>query len=36
MGKGIRYSDKFKQEAVNQVAVHGYSVKGISLYSCAT
>ncbi len=26
MGKGIRYSDEFKQEAVNQVVVHGYSV----------
>ena len=26
MGKGIRYSDEFKQEAVNQVVIHGYSV----------
>lgn len=26
MGKGIRYSDEFKQEAVNQVALHGYRV----------
>ena len=26
MPKGIRYSDEFKQEAVNQVVVHGYSV----------
>ncbi|MBU2709417.1 transposase [Zooshikella marina] len=26
MGKGIRYSGEFKQEAVNQVVVHGYSV----------
>ena len=26
MGKGIRYSDKFKQEAVNQVVLHGYKV----------
>ncbi|MFT7659028.1 MAG: transposase, partial [Gammaproteobacteria bacterium] len=25
MGKGIRYTDEFKQEAVNQVVVHGYS-----------
>jgi transposase len=24
MGKGIRYTDEFKQEAVNQVVVHGY------------
>ncbi len=30
MGKGIRYSDEFKQEAVNQVVVHGYSVNEIS------
>ena len=29
MGKGIRYSDEFKQEAVNQVAVHGYSVNDV-------
>ena len=26
MAKGIRYTDEFKQEAVNQVVVHGYSV----------
>ena len=26
MAKGIRYSDEFKQEAVNQVVIHGYSV----------
>ena len=26
MGKGIRYTDEFKQEAVNQVVVHGYRV----------
>ena len=30
MGKGIRYSDEFKQEAVNQVSVHGYSVADVS------
>tara|TARA_R110002020_G_C16310165_1_gene773790 strand:+ start:3722 stop:4072 length:351 start_codon:yes stop_codon:yes gene_type:complete len=30
MGKGIRYSDEFKQEAVNQVAVHGYSVNDVA------
>ena len=30
MGKGIRYSDEFKQEAVNQVVVHGYSVNEVS------
>jgi len=30
MGKGIRYSDEFKQEAVNQVVVHGYSVLEVS------
>ena len=30
MGKGIRYSDEFKQEAVNQVVVHGYSVMDVS------
>ena len=24
MGKGIRYTDEFKQEAVNQVIVHGF------------
>lgn len=29
MGKGIRYSDEFKQEAVNQVVVHGYSVADV-------
>ena len=26
MGKGIRYTDKFRQEAVNQVVIHGYPV----------
>ena len=30
MGKGIRYSAEFKQEAVNQVVVHGYSVLEVS------
>lgn len=30
MGKGIRYSDEFKQEAVNHVAVHGYSVNDVA------
>jgi Transposase. len=30
MGKGIRYSDEFKQEAVNQVSVHDYSVAEVS------
>lgn len=30
MGKGIRYSDEFKQEAVNQVVIHSYSVLDVS------
>ncbi|RDH41882.1 transposase [Zooshikella ganghwensis] len=30
MGKGIRYSGEFKQEAVNQVVVHGYSVSEVA------
>ena len=30
MGTGIRYSDEFKQEAVNQVVIHGYSVSDVS------
>ena len=30
MGKGIRYTDEFKQETVNQVVVHGYSVAQVS------
>ncbi len=30
MGRGIRYSDEFKQEAVNQVVVHGYPVLEVS------
>ncbi len=29
MGKGIRYTDEFKQEAVNQVVVHGYPVSEV-------
>jgi len=42
MGKGIRYSDEFKQEAVNQVVIHGYLVAdvadrlGISTRACTT
>ncbi len=30
MSKGIRCSDEFKQEAVNQVVVHGYSVADVA------
>ncbi len=30
MGTGIRYTDEFKQEAVNQVVKHGYSVSDVS------
>ncbi len=30
MGTGIRYTDEFKQEAVNQVVVHGYGVIEVS------
>jgi transposase len=30
MGKGTRYNDEFKQEAVNQVVLHGYSVADVS------
>ncbi len=30
MGKGIRYTDEFKQEAVNQVVIHGYPVSEVS------
>ena len=30
MGKGIRYSDEFKQEAVNQVTIHGYPVNDVA------
>ncbi len=33
MAKGIRYTDEFKQEAVNQVVVHGYlGISSKSLY----
>ena len=30
MAKGIRYSEEFKQEAVNQVVIHGYSVADVA------
>lgn len=30
MGSGIRYTDKFKQEAVTQVTNHGYKVADVS------
>ena len=30
MGKGTRYTDEFKQEAVNQVVMHGYAVYEVS------
>jgi transposase len=30
MGKGIRYSEEFKQEAVNQVTAHGYPVNDVA------
>ena len=30
MEKGIRYTNEFKQEAVNQVVVHGYLVLEVS------
>lgn len=30
MGKGSRYTDEFKQEAANQVVVHGYPVLEVS------
>jgi transposase-like protein len=30
MGKGIRYSDKLNQEAVNQVVIQGYRVEEVS------
>ena len=30
MGKHPRYTDEFKQEAVNQVVVHGYPVLEVS------
>ena len=28
--KGTRYTDEFKQEAINQLVVHGYSVLDVS------
>ncbi|MFM2485719.1 transposase [Celerinatantimonas yamalensis] len=30
MSKGTRYTPEFKQEAVNQVIKHGYSVNDVS------
>jgi transposase len=30
MNKGIRYTDSFKQEAVNQIVKHGYPVSEVS------
>lgn len=30
MAKGIRYTDEFKQEAVNQIVKHGYDVAEVS------
>ena len=30
MRSGIRYSDEFKQEAVKQVSIHGYSVAEVA------
>ena len=30
MGKGYRYADEFKQEAVHQVTVHGYAVVDVA------
>lgn len=30
MGTGIRYTDEFKQEAVNQVVVHGYDASDVA------
>jgi len=30
MGKGIRYTDEFKRDAVGQVKERGYSVKDVS------
>jgi transposase len=30
MGTGIRYTEEFKQEAVNQVVVHGYDAADVS------
>lgn len=30
MGIGIRYTDEFKQEAVNQIVIHGYDVAEVA------
>ena len=30
MSRGIRYTDEFKQEAVNQIVIHGYSISDVS------
>jgi len=30
MAKGIRYTDEFKQEAVNQIVKHGYEIAEVS------
>lgn len=30
MGSGVRYTEEFKQEAVNQVTQHGYKVAEVS------
>lgn len=30
MGTGIRYTDEFKQEAVNQIVIHGYDVAEVA------
>lgn len=30
MSKGVKYTKEFKQEAVNQVTIHGYSVNEVS------
>lgn len=30
MSKGMRYATEFKQEVVNQVIIHGYSVNDVS------
>ncbi|WP_312845500.1 transposase [Vibrio cholerae] len=39
MAKGSRYTDEFKQEAVNQVVQHGYAVNDVAArlgISCKT
>jgi len=30
MSKGVKYTKEFKQEAVNQVTIHGYSVNDVA------